>query len=103
MSTVINDTFQHIPIVVPQIPDRKRVWPSNGTIKGHVLTFELAEGQDGGEIVTVDRETGSRWSALTGETVLESLTGTVLTRFLSDQAFWFAWTGFYRYTEGYGQ
>ena len=100
---IINDTFQDIPVVVALDPGPETGLVFQREIGGQVLTFDLAEGQDGGAIVMEDLETGSHWSALTGEAVLGPLTGTVLTRFRSHQAFWFAWKDFYPYTEVYGQ
>jgi len=61
------------------------------------------EAQTGQPLLMVDRETGSRWVALTGEAVEGPLDGAVLKRFRSHLSFWFAWTDFYPDTQVYGE
>ena len=103
MTPVINDTFHGTPIVVALDTGPETSVVFQREVEGQVLTFDLVVGQDGGTMVMVDRETGSRWVGLTGEAVLGPLSGAVLKRFRSHPAFWFAWKDFYPYTEVYGQ
>ena len=47
----------------------------------------------------VDEETGTRWTAITGEAVEGDLAGERLERVPSHYSFWFAWKDFYPETE----
>ncbi len=66
------------------------------TVEGRLLTFAAGEGvaPDGGP-VTIDTETGSRWSALGGAAFDGELAGTQLLQVPATPMFWFAWTDFF--------
>ncbi len=66
------------------------------TVEGRLLTFAAGEGAapDGGP-VTIDTETGSRWSALGGVAFDGELAGTQLLQVPATPMFWFAWTDFF--------
>ena len=100
---VINDTFQGVPIVVALDPESGTGVVFRREVGETLLTFEVADVQDEGPFVMVDRETDSKWIALTGEAVQGAFVGTTLERFRSYQSFWFSWKDYYPHTRVYGQ
>ena len=100
---VINDHFRDIPIVVALDPKPGTGVVFQREVSGQVLTFQVAEGQDERTFVILDRETGSKWVALTGEAVEGPLTGTKLKPVRSLLSFWFAWKDYHPHTQVYGQ
>jgi len=100
---VVNDEADGQPVVVfwgagaVSLTDAARVDESrdvgsSGTYRrdlaGQVLTFEWTEGE------IRDRETGSSWS-LAGRAVAGPLQGQQLTRLVSVEAYWFAWSAIF--------
>jgi len=66
------------------------------------LTFHLADDANSENLVVVDRETGSRWQAMTGEAIEGPLSGEHLAAVPVTQAFWFGWVDHYPDTLVYG-
>ena len=60
-------------------------------LDGRTLTFELATDGPDPRPILVDRETSTRWLALTGGAIEGELKGRVLERTPSHISFWFAW------------
>lgn len=58
-------------------------------VRGQVLSFRRAGDQ------LVDRETGSRWSATTGQALAGPLAGAQLPQLPSTFSYWFAWRAFH--------
>ena len=50
----------------------------------------------------VDKETGSRWNAITGDAFDGPLAGKSLQRVFQTQVFWFAWRNFFPKTRLWG-
>ncbi len=68
------------------------------SLDGRSLSFTAAAA---GSLRLVDAETGSVWSALTGEAIAGALAGRTLRQLPATYAFWFAWSDFYRTTDLY--
>ena len=100
---VINDTFRGIPIAVVLDAESGTGVVFQRAVEGRTLTFDAAEDQGDGSLVMVDRETGSSWTALTGEAVEGPLDGALLKPFRSLLTYWFAWKDYYPHTEVYAQ
>ena len=100
---VINDTFQEVPIVVVLVPGSGWGVVFHREVEGQILTFDVAEGGEEDSLVMVDKETGRKWLALTGEALEGGATNTPLNRFRSELTFWFAWKDYYPHTRVYGQ
>ena len=65
-------------------------------MSGKTLTFEPFE-----ENTMRDKETGSIWSALSGEALTGEMAGAQLVQLPSFLAFWFSWSDFYPGTDVY--
>ena len=100
---IINDTLQDKPVLVIFDAGSAAGVVFERVVDGQVLTFQMAERDGDGPLVMVDKETGSRWVALTGEAVEGPLAGSRLARLPSHYAFWFAWKDFHPGTEVYGE
>ena len=100
---LLNDTFQDVPILVVLDTESGTGVVFRREVENQVHNFDVVEAQTGQPLLMVDRETGSRWVALTGEAVEGPLDGAVLKRFRSHLSFWFAWTDFYPDTQVYGE
>ena len=98
---IINDTLQDKPVLVVFDAGSAAGVVFERVVDGQVLTFQMAEQDVDGPLVMVDKETGSRWVALTGEAVEGELAGRQLRRVMSHYAFWFAWKDFHPDTEVY--
>jgi len=89
---VVNDTVNDVPIVV--FFDKTT---ASGTVfsrapdDGRVLSFQPGETAR----FAVDRETGSRWDALTGLAVEGELAGAQLQQVPITYAFWFGWSDYH--------
>jgi len=100
---VVNDEFAGTPVAVffhrwsaaAAVFDRR--------LDDRLLTFHLADDASSDNFVIVDRETGSRWRALTGEAIEGPLAGERLAALPTTQAFWFSWVDYYPQTLLYGQ
>ena len=64
-------------------------------VDGRELTFELVTDVPGDLLGVRDLETGTLWSALSGEAIEGELAGTQLDQLPFTQVFWFAWTDFF--------
>lgn len=90
---VVNDAFSDLNVVVFFDAPTQTGLAYSRNVDGRTLTFDLDPGGIGGiQTTLVDRETGSRWLALTGRAVEGELKGATLDRVLSHLSFWFAWT-----------
>jgi len=97
--SVINDTFQGVPVVVAFDAESASGIVLDRRLEGQVLTFEKVDGSSDKEPMIVDRETGSRWSAFTGVAVDGKLKGKILKQLETTYAFWFGWKDYYPDTE----
>jgi hypothetical protein len=88
---VINDSVGEQDVLVYFDPGTDTALVYDRSVDGRTLTFRLAEGGFGHQVVLVDDETGTRWNALTGVAIEGELQGNVLSRALSHLSFWFAW------------
>ena len=90
---VVNDTVGEIDLVVAFQANATTAVAFDRTVDGQTLTFSPEEqAEDGaGNLVLVDSETGSRWSALSGTAMEGPLAGTALTRIPATTSFWFGW------------
>ena len=70
-------------------------------VDDQTLTFEQYKLGPGAQAVFVDRETGSKWMAMSGRAFEGPLTGKTLSRALSHLSFWFAWKDWNPDTEVY--
>ena len=103
---VVNDTFQDVPVAVVLDADSGAGVVFRRTVDGRTLTFDPAPrmslGEDvDGPLFLVDRETESRWTALTGMAVEGPLEGAALEPFPSLLSYWFAWKDYYPHTQVY--
>ncbi len=98
---VINDTFagRDLLVVFDERSQTGQIFQR--TVDGRSLTFEPAAPSDG-DVLVRDRETGSTWSAFTGEALEGPLAGQTLQRLPIFYAFWFSWTDFFIEAELYG-
>jgi hypothetical protein len=99
---VVNDELNGQPLLVVFDPGSATGAVFGRDVDGQTLTFELetAGGLDDARLVDV--ETGTIWSAFTGEALEGPLAGTELQRLRSTSSFWFGWKDFYPDTEVYG-
>ena len=100
---LLNDTLLDVPILVVFDTESGTGVVFRRDVESQVHTFEMVEDEAGGPLMMVDRATGSRWMALTGEAVEGPLTGSVLKQFRSLLTFWFAWTDYYPDTQVHGE
>lgn len=96
--TIVNDTFEETPLVVAWHSFSGAAGVHDRRVGGTTLTFDMAEEPD----QMVDRETGSTWSRVTGESLIGPLLGKRLGPVKSIRAFWFSWTDFHPDTELFG-
>jgi hypothetical protein len=99
---VVNDELNGQPLLVVFDPESATGAVYRRDVNGQVLTFKLET--DGGvdSIRLVDEETGTIWSAFTGEGLEGPLAGTQLERVRSTSSFWFGWKDFFPSTSVYG-
>ncbi len=99
---LVNDELNGQPLLVVFDPGSATGAVFGRDVDGQTLTFELetAGGLDDARLVDV--ETGTIWSAFTGEALEGPLAGTELQRLRSTSSFWFGWKDFYPDTEVYG-
>jgi hypothetical protein len=95
---LVNDRFQGRPVLIVFDAASETGVAYDRSLDGRVLTFRL---DDGRGATMVDRETGTRWTAITGEAVEGELAGARLERVPSHYSFWFAWKDYYPETEVY--
>lgn len=99
---VVNDELNGQPLLVVFDPDSATGAVFGRDVDGQTLTFELnvAGGLDDARLVDV--ETGTIWSAFTGDALEGPLAGAALERVRSTSSFWFGWKDFHPDTEVYG-
>ena len=98
---VVNDSVAGADILVFLETETDTALVYDRRVDGRTLTFKpLPEGA-GPQALLVDRETGSRWLALTGRAVRGPLEGRSLRRAPSHLSFWFAWNDWHPDTELY--
>ncbi len=68
------------------------------SVDGRELTFRPSSSNPA---LLEDEETGSVWTAFSGEAISGPLEGTSLRQNAATYAFWFAWSDFYTQTEVY--
>ena len=98
---VVNDSFQNVPIVVAFDSDSAAGIVLDRRLNNLTLTFDAVDDTSSIGPVLVDKETGSRWLALSGEAIDGDLKGKVLRQVETTHAFWFGWKGHYPDTEVY--
>ncbi len=96
---VVNDTVGFRPVLV--VFERR-----NGTgviydrtVSGRALNFQRVSQVDPTQFLLRDRETGTTWTALTGQAIDGELKGQTLTQLPSTYIFWFGWTDYHPDTE----
>ena len=100
---VINDSLDGMPIVIFFDGFSATAAVFERELDGKVLTFSLLEQGEGESPKMVDQETGTTWSALSGEGLEGSKAGNFLRQLPANYAFWFAWKDYHPDTEVYGQ
>lgn len=97
---VVNDIFADHDLLVV-FDDRSQTGQIfERAVDGRSLTFEFVEPAKG-DVIVRDRETGTRWSGLTGEALTGPLAGSTLQPLPAFYAFWFSWTDFFLEAELY--
>jgi hypothetical protein len=99
---VVNDELNGQPLLVVFDAGSATGVVFRRDVDGRILTFELetAGGLENSQLT--DQETGTIWSAFTGEALQGPLAGKRLERVKSTSSFWFGWKDFYPDTEVYG-
>ena len=97
--SVVNDTFENIPLVVAFDSEGAAGAVLDRRLDGLTLTFEEADGPSGRGPLLIDKETGSRWLAFTGEAIDGQSKGKTLKQIGTTYAFWFGWKDHYPDTE----
>jgi hypothetical protein len=100
---VVNDEFADMPVAVFFHSESAAGAVFDRRLGGRTLTFHLADDADSENLVVVDRETGSRWRAMTGEAIEGPLSGEHLAAIPITQAFWFGWVDHYPDTLVYSE
>ncbi len=98
---LVNDRFQGRPVLVVFDAGSETGVVYDRRLDDTVLTFRLEDGRSGPGAIMVDRQTGTRWTAITGEAVEGELAGARLERVPSHYSFWFAWKDYHPETEVY--
>jgi hypothetical protein len=101
-SPVVNDELNGQPLLVVFDQESATGAVFSRVVDGSPLTFQLATPGGLHAARLVDDETGSIWSAFTGQAVEGLLAGTRLEPVRSTSSFWFGWKDFYPTTEVYG-
>ena len=96
---VVNDNVGSKPVLVVFEGQTGTGLIYDRTVSGRTLDFQLAGAGDVSDFLLQDKETGSRWMALTGEAIDGELKGQALTQLPSTYIFWFGWTDYYPDTE----
>ena len=95
---LINDQVDDTPILIWFDPSSETGTAFDRRLDSRVLTFE----NDPFEAdILIDRETGSRWRAFTGESVAGPLEGARLVPLFVTAAFEFAWSAYYPHSDTY--
>ena len=95
---VINDRLAGTALVVALAEDGMTASVYEAVLDGRTLTFDTGSGAG----IMRDRETGSVWNVLTGETLEGPLRGSTLRRLPATVSFWFGWHDFYPHTSVFG-
>ncbi len=95
---VVNDRVGDVPVLVWFDPETQTGVAFDRRVAGRVLTFRA---DSAAPDVLVDRETGTRWRALTGTAVSGPLQGQHLRWLPSTPAFAFGWYDHYPHSETY--
>ena len=98
---LVNDRFQGRPVLVVFDTGSETGVVYDRRLDDRVLTFRLEHRRGGPGAMMVDRETGTRWTAITGEAVEGEMAGARLDRVPSHYSFWFAWKDYHPETEVY--
>ena len=96
---VVNDTFQDVPIVIAFDSERVSGVVLDRLLGERALTFAKADGSSDKGPIIIDKETGSRWLAFSGEAISGKLKGEFLKQIETTYAFWFGWKDHYPDTE----
>ncbi len=95
---IVNDSVGGTPILITYDLASDTAVAFERAIEGRELTFR---GSTESAALLEDVETGSRWSAFTGEAIEGPLEGSQLQQTAATYAFWFAWSDFYTQTGVY--
>jgi hypothetical protein len=87
---VVNDVYDHAPVVVTHDPLGDAVAAFSRTVDSRTLTFETLD-----RVTMRDIETGSTGSSIRGEALSGELAGAQLEHLPLFVVFWFSWTDFY--------
>lgn len=99
--SVVNDTFQAVPLLVVFDSESTTGMIFKRTIEGKALSFKEAQKPDGKGLFMADNATGSLWEGLTGAAVQGELKGKKLESLPITPSFWFGWVDHYPNTELY--
>jgi hypothetical protein len=99
---VVNDEVNGEALLVVFDPDSATAAVFRRELEGRTLSFQLATPGGLTEARLVDKETGTTWTAFTGEASDGPLAGAQLERIKSTSSFWFGWKDWYPDTEVYG-
>ncbi len=100
---VINDVVGGTPVlVVFSRANESAIVFERYTATSVELTFDLAP-DDGDDLVLVDRESGSRWDARSGQAISGPWKGQAIERLPSTSSLWLAWRSLYPHSGVYGE
>lgn len=95
---VVNDLIGNQPVLVAWDGVGVAAIAYDPTVDGRLLTFEAHDDVDSGAALR-DLETGTVWSALTGEALTGELEGARLEVLPGFAVFWFAWSDYFPDTD----
>ena len=98
---VVNDTFAGEDILIFFDTTTGTALAFDRSPGDKPLTFSIESEPAGARTVLIDEETGSRWTAFTGNAIDGDLKGSTLERIPSHLSFWFAWSDWNPQTEIY--
>ena len=98
---VVNDTIASEDVLIYFDASTGTALAFNRSPGDRPLTFSIEGEPDGVRTILVDKETGSKWTAFTGNAIEGELKGSRLDRLPSHLSFWFAWSDWNPQTEIY--
>ena len=88
---IVNDEFNGVPVLISYCPLCFSGVVYDRRVDGNTLTFSNTSALYESDLVMVDRETGSYWWQVAGESIVGTLTGSRLTSLPSVTTTWSEW------------
>ena len=99
--SVVNDTFQGLPLLVVFDEETATGVIFKRKVGGNTLSFKKTQGSDKKGLLLIEDSTGSVWNGLTGKAIRGKLKGKKLEPLPVTPSFWFGWVDHYPDTELY--